>query len=225
MELYPIYDENVSISSNIWYSISGIGESPFMRVGHSCIHVGSENDKGKLYIVGGANPSGSFNDIYVFDLNTLSWDKWEDLPNFESGRYEHSCWLHRSGETSSIYIFGGANQTESLNDVLKFDLVEKKMEKAESQGWTIKPCARTLHNSCTYKNQLIVFGGGLNGKTPVDDPNTYIYNASSNKWIVIRPNNEGLFLVLVLVYIVQSLLLYVDVLMLVLSIKLQTEPL
>ncbi len=187
MELYPIYDENVQISSNIWYSISGFGESPFMRVGHTMVHINSnnENDKGKLYLIGGANPSGSFNDIYIFDLNTLSWDKFEDLANFEKGRYEHSCF---SLNNSHIFLFAGSNENEIFNDIIKFDINDKNMEKIliNSNG----PSARTLHNGCTYKNQLIVFGGGLNGKTPVNDQNLYIYNAVNNKWISINCNKN-----------------------------------
>lgn len=91
MELYPIYDESTAISPNIWYSVSGLGESPFMRVGHSMVHhrAGEESSKGKLYIIGGANPSGSFNEVYTFDMDTLSWDKWdiseEDGP-FSTGK-------------------------------------------------------------------------------------------------------------------------------------------
>lgn len=187
MELYPIYDENVQISSNIWYSISGLGESPFMRVGHTIVHIKSsisndENDKGKLYVIGGANPSGSFNDVYVFDLNSLSWDKFEDLANFENGRYEHSCF---SLNNSHIYLFAGSNENEIFNDLIMFDINEKNMQKIVNNG-SNGPSARTLHNGCTYKNQLIVYGGGLNGKTPVNDQNLYIYNAVNNKWISIN---------------------------------------
>lgn len=129
MEIFPIFDENSKITKNIWYSISGDGESPFMRVGHSIVHTkdNSPNSKGKFYIIGGANPSGSFNDVSVLDMDTLSWDKFDDdLENFEKGRYEHACLL--DNQNNQILIFGGSNEDGALNDFLKFD-IDKKMLK------------------------------------------------------------------------------------------------
>ena len=187
MELYPIYDENSPVSPNIWYSLSGVGETPMMRVGHTLVHIRNNDSpdteenkysKGKLYFVGGANPSNCFNDIYFFDLDKLSWDKHEDLENFESGRYEHACVLN---EKSECIVFGGASEKESFNDVLKFNFENKTCEKFESTP--SQPSARTIHVGASYKNQMLIFGGGQNGKTPVDDQKVYIFNATNKKWI------------------------------------------
>lgn len=186
MELFPIYDENSKISPNIWYSLSGLGECPFMRVGHTIAHFKEEptttvSKKGKLYIIGGANPSGSFNDLFQFDMDTLSWDKFEDLENFEKGRYEHACFVSEV-EHKKIYIFGGSNEECSLNDMLEFDMETKTCTKVKNESPGL-PSPRTCHVSVSFKNQLIVFGGGMNGKTAVLDQKVYIYNPTNNKWI------------------------------------------
>jgi Rab9 effector protein with kelch motifs len=190
MELYPIYDENSPVSPNIWYSLSGVGENPMMRVGHTVVHLKDNSsssetkyNKGKLYFVGGANPSNCFNDVYIFDLDKLSWDKHEDMENFEIGRYEHTCFLNDKNE---CVIFGGANEQGSFNDVLKFNFENKTCEKVEcNSGSSNQPNPRTIHVGTSYKNQILIFGGGQNGKTPVDDQKVYIFNVSNKKWITL----------------------------------------
>ena len=192
MELYPIYDENSPVSPNIWYSVSGVGECPMMRVGHTVVHIKETNEelkhnKGKLYFIGGANPSNCFNDVYFFDLDKLSWDKNEDMENFESGRYEHACFLNENNE---CLIFGGANEKGSFNDVLKFNFENKTCEKVECITSTNQPNPRTIHVGTSYKNQILIFGGGQSGKTPVEDQKVYIFNSSSKKWIALNVNGK-----------------------------------
>lgn len=189
MELYPIYDENSPVSSNIWYSLSGVGECPIMRVGHTVVHLKetcsndeSKYNKGKLYFIGGANPSNCFNDVYFFDLDKMSWDKHEDMENFESGRYEHACFLNEKNE---CVVFGGASEKDSFNDVLKFNFEHKTCEKVECASSKNQPSPRTIHVSTSYKNQILIFGGGQNGKTPVDDQKVYIFNCTNKKWLAL----------------------------------------
>ena len=126
MEFYPICDETLALSTNLWYSLSGSGESPFMRVGHTIIHYkniqNNNSDRGSLLVIGGANPSECFKDCYSLDLNKLAWDKFEDPKHFETGRYEHACFQAKDGQ---VYIFAGADQEKNFNDVIRFD-IEKK---------------------------------------------------------------------------------------------------
>ncbi|RNA39815.1 rab9 effector with kelch motifs-like isoform X1 [Brachionus plicatilis] len=186
MELHPIFDENSQISKNLWYAVSAVGESPLMRVGHTIVHKRtSQESKGKFFIIGGANPSNSFNDAYILDMDILSWDKFdEDNENFSKGRYEHSCLLL----DNSIFIFAGSNEDGSLNDILKFDTENNKIEKIANTSPNV-PSPRTIHVGANIKNQLLVFGGGESGKKSVEDQKIYIYNATLNKWISL--NGKG----------------------------------
>lgn len=188
MELYPIFDENSQISKNLWYAVSAFGESPLMRVGHTIAHKRtSHNSRGKFYIIGGANPSNSFNDAYILDMDTLSWDKLdEDNENFSKGRYEHSCLM----VNNFIFIFAGSNEEESLNDILKFDIEKNKIEKVINNSPNT-PSPRTVHVGASIKNQLVIFGGGISGKTPIQDPNVYIYNPTLNKWISLKGKGQN----------------------------------
>lgn len=181
MELYPICDETLNLNANIWYSMSGTGESPFMRVGHTCVHVKDDTQHGKLYLIGGANPSECFNDVYILDLNTLSWDKLSDIDSSElsQGRYEHACF---AASSKYVYVFGGADQEKNYNDLVGLNLEKQQMEKIELAG-VVQPEARTYHCGVSFRDQLVVFGGGSSGKTPVNDSNVYIWNPTQKKWI------------------------------------------
>lgn len=178
MELYPICDETLTISSSLWYSVSSQGESPSMRVGHTIIHIKEPgSSKGKLYIIGGANPSECFNDIYTLDLNTLQWDKFTHLEQF-SARYEHACFK----SNKEILIFAGGDQQQNYDDIVAYDYLNNKCRIVELKG-AIKPTARTYHNGIAYKDQLVVFGGGNNGKQAVEDSKIYLLNPNNQKWI------------------------------------------
>lgn len=188
MELYPIFDENSQISKNLWYAVSAFGESPLMRVGHTIVHKRtSQESKGKFYIVGGANPSNSFNDAYILDMDTLSWDKLDDdNDNFPKGRYEHACLM----TNNFVYIFAGSNEDGSLNDILRFDTENNKIEKIVNISPNV-PSPRTIHAGGTIKNQLVIFGGGISGKTAIHDQKVYIYNPTLNKWISLNGKGQN----------------------------------
>jgi len=188
MELYPICDESLAVSPNIWYAVSGTGESPFMRVGHTLIHEASQESEGRgsLVIIGGANPSECFRDVYTLDLKTLRWDKFEDAKTFDTGRYEHACF---QAEDRKIYIFGGADQEKNFNDIVQVDLKNKLCERAmieNSKG----PSPRTIHCAVSFKNQLVVFGGGESGKNAVQDSKVYVFNPMNRKWIGLTIKGE-----------------------------------
>lgn len=86
MELHPYLELNAAPSPNLWYVLSPAQGStqfpPTMRLGHTVTQLGS-----KLYVIGGANPSGPFADTYTLDLNTFMWDCLEDASGFKA-RYQ-----------------------------------------------------------------------------------------------------------------------------------------
>ena len=59
MELHPFLESDIRPAPKWWYVMSGAGESPTMRVGHSATFVPGlhEGEHGKVFLIGGANPS------------------------------------------------------------------------------------------------------------------------------------------------------------------------
>jgi N-acetylneuraminic acid mutarotase len=195
MEIFPIFDENTRINENIWYVISGTGDLPFMRVGHTIVHIKQQNnledksDKGELYLIGGANPAGCFDDVYKINLNSFVWSKFDKTKNLNSPRYEHACFVDNYLNPNSIYIFAGASQESNSNELNCYDLKKGIWSEIQSQRGSNKPCARTQHTSCVYKNQLVVFGGGKAGSLPVTDQQVHLYDPITNTWL--SPNIKG----------------------------------
>ena len=69
MEILPILETNTSPKPNVWYVLSPEGDGPCIRVGHSCTFLPGEPRR--VLVIGGANPDGSFADVYVLDLGLL----------------------------------------------------------------------------------------------------------------------------------------------------------
>lgn len=125
-------------------------EGPTARVGHSCVAIDS-----KLFLFGGANPSGAFDDVHVFDLQTLKWT----LPSVSGtkpcARYEHTG-VHIDG-TADMYVMFGAQPEGNLNDIYKLNtgassvpdacslLGEDTFEWSKIEAKGPVPSARTLH--------------------------------------------------------------------------------
>lgn len=56
------------------YTLTPAGDSPCARVGHSCLYLPPVGDakRGKVFIVGGADPNRSFSDVHTMDLGKTS---------------------------------------------------------------------------------------------------------------------------------------------------------
>ena len=60
MELHPIIEPGDRPLFNLWYVVSSINP-PSQWVGHAC---GFQKENNKFYVLGGADPSGTYDDIY-----------------------------------------------------------------------------------------------------------------------------------------------------------------
>ena len=69
MEILPILESNDSPKPNVWYVLSPDGDAPCIRVGHTCTFVAGQVRR--VLVIGGANPDGSFADVYSLDLGSL----------------------------------------------------------------------------------------------------------------------------------------------------------
>ncbi|XP_066445355.1 rab9 effector protein with kelch motifs-like [Eleutherodactylus coqui] len=98
------------------YAFAPSGEAPSHRVGHTCLYVPDPDTqgKGKVVIVGGADPSRCYSDAHIINLDTYEWinPDWKDL----LPRYEHACFTYFSDPTR-IWVFGGAEQAENRNSI------------------------------------------------------------------------------------------------------------
>lgn len=176
MEILPILEINTSPKPNVWYVISPEGDGPCIRVGHTCTFY-TAGESRRVLVIGGANPDGSFADVYVLDLDKFQWScpEWKGI----SSRYEHSAFIPDC-YPREVYVFGGAQQATNLNDVQVLDLDKGQCETVETTG--VPPSPRTCHSMASVGSKFYVFGGGLSGPDPVPDTTLHVFNAEDKSW-------------------------------------------
>jgi len=183
MELHPYLENGCIPAPGLWHVLAATGEPPVLRVGHVCVHIGNActGSNGHLYVIGGANPSGTFSDTFKLDLDNFTWHKCDSAQFI--GCYEHSAFVV-AAEPTNIYVFGGASSDGNRNDIQVFDTVAKSWSTVTTAG--TPPSPRTFHNGACVGNQLIVYSGGELGAEPVSDRNTYAFDVISRRWSVLK---------------------------------------
>ncbi|KAL8606435.1 hypothetical protein ACOMHN_060340 [Nucella lapillus] len=189
MELHPFLEEDTVPNKGWWYVMTPSGDCPSMRVGHTAVFMPpqtDDDDKGKVYVIGGANPSGPFCETFVLDLNTRAWDTM-DTPGLRA-RYEHAAFVPKS-HPGKIYVFGGANQAGNLNDVQVLDTASHTWTTLSPSG--TPPVPRTHHTTAAVGDKLFVYSGGHAGADPVGDRQVHCYDASTDAWSVLTSRGDS----------------------------------
>ncbi|XP_051041229.1 rab9 effector protein with kelch motifs isoform X2 [Phodopus roborovskii] len=187
MKELPVLDPGEKPRKATWYTLTRPGDKPCPRVGHSCSYLPPVGDakKGKVFIVGGANPNQSFSDVHIMDLGTQQWDTATMeglLPRYEHASFVPSCTPH------NIWVFGGADQSGNRNCLQVLDPVTKTWTTPEVSS--LPPSPRTFHtSSAAIGNQLYVFGGGERGAQPVQDVKLHVFDANTLMWS--QPETHG----------------------------------
>ncbi|KAK0201769.1 hypothetical protein DFS33DRAFT_1017652 [Desarmillaria ectypa] len=183
--LHSIYDLTTSCRKTT-------GDVPAKLVGASTTVVGS-----KMYLFGGRQVSERrmVSDLYVFDLETLMWEKLsshseDDIPR---PRYFHSS----DSWNNQLIIFGGmSNQPDSpnpeelcvLNDVRFFDLTTGHWLPSSQTVTPINdsliPRARYAHLSSVTADKLFIIGGQDFFNTWLDD--VCVYDLLAKTWVQRR---------------------------------------
>ncbi|KAM4665203.1 rab9 effector protein with kelch motifs isoform 2-T2 [Discoglossus pictus] len=187
MEIVPVLEPEDIPKQQIWYALAPRGEAPNSRVGHTCMYMppNEGSEKGKILILGGANPNGCFSETHVIDLDSYEWDTpdWDGL----LPRYEHASFISTSSP-GSIWVFGGADQSENRNCVQVLNSGTSSWKSPKVQG--IAPSPRTFHtSSAAIEDKLYVFGGGEKMSDPVSDSKLHLFDSATMTWT--QPQTTG----------------------------------
>ncbi|CAI5667018.1 unnamed protein product [Oreochromis niloticus] len=184
MEFLPVLDPQHKPEEGIWYSLRPRGSAPGVSVGHTCIFTPSEDGgKGRLLIIGGANPSGSFSDSHIINLDNHGWDivEWEGL----EARYEHCSFVPESCP-QSLWVFGGAQQTGNRNCIQNVQVaVSSTWSQPETQGR--HPPARHGHIIVAVDSKIYIHGGMAGDKFHND---MYSLDSRSMKWEKVQAKGD-----------------------------------
>lgn len=86
-------------------------------------------------------------------LDTLTWSNPQTFGDKPCRRRAHTTCVYNN----CIYVFGGGDGVQALNDTYKLDLTDLKWEEVKTTGQI--PIARGYHTSNLIKSQFIVYGG------------------------------------------------------------------
>lgn len=187
MEFHPLLETDTVPGDSIWYVVASPGEAPAQRVGHCCVSVGTTSDSnGRLFVIGGANPSGTFSDVHALDLDSFAWSR-RNGSGF-AGRYEHAAFVTASDPTS-IFVFGGADAHGNRNDVQVYNTADDSWSCVKTSGSPPQP--RTYHNGVCVGDNFIVYSGGERESQPVTDKKVHVLNVTKRQWSVLEVRGDA----------------------------------
>ncbi|KAM9326554.1 rab9 effector protein with kelch motifs [Gastrophryne carolinensis] len=185
MEFLGVLEPEDTPKELMWYAFSPGGTAPNPRVGHTCIYLAAEEEggRGKIVIIGGADPGCCYSDAHIINLDTYQWEtpEWEGL----SPRYEHASFVSSGG---SLWVFGGADQAENRNSVQVLNSGHCSWKSPNVKGSI--PSPRTFHtSSAAIGDKLFVFGGGEKQADPVADNKLHVFDTANQTWT--QPKTTG----------------------------------
>ncbi|CAN1156072.1 Protein MAIN-LIKE 2 [Linum perenne] len=155
-----------------WLKLEQQGKGPGARSSHAVTLVG-----GKAYAFGGefAPRVPVDNNIYAFDLKTLTWSSPESTGDVPPPRVG----VTMAAVGTTIYVFGGRDtEHNELNELYSFDTVTNQ--------WTLLssgdagPPHRSYHSTASDDRHVYVFGGcGVAGR--LND--LWAYDVVDKKWV------------------------------------------
>ncbi|KAJ3034180.1 hypothetical protein HDV00_005399 [Rhizophlyctis rosea] len=154
----------LDIQSLFWIQVSNParGVSPTARLGHSFTAVGD-----KIFLFGGSDPTGEYDDVWVFDTTTNTWTNPMTTGEGPGGRSGHTATL--VGKKLVIYgglARNGGKQATLFEDVYVLDTDTFVWTRLETAFEPPNPPGKRLdHDTCLISSpssdetSLLVFGG------------------------------------------------------------------
>ncbi|MEJ1275064.1 Rab9 effector protein with kelch motifs [Cricetulus griseus] len=177
------YSTTELLYNGVRYTLTRPGDKPCPRVGHSCSYLPPAGDakRGKVFIVGGANPNQSFSDVHIMDLETRTWTTPEVSSPPPSPRTFHTS---AAAIGNQLYVFGGGERGDQPVQDVKlhvFDASNMKWQKLSPTGAVPAGCA--AHAAVAVGKHVYMFGG----MTPSGALNTmYKYHTEKQHWTSLQ---------------------------------------
>jgi len=131
-----------------WTKPECTGKPPVPRKAHSSVSIGK-----RIYYFGGGDGNKALNETYILDTEKYYWELLKTEGQLPGPRGYHTTNLF--GNNGKIYLYGGSDGQECLNDIYVLDINTSK--------WTKKTISNPLpcwsHSATVVGSWLFVFGG------------------------------------------------------------------
>ncbi|KAK6913804.1 hypothetical protein RJ641_021125 [Dillenia turbinata] len=180
------------VESECWSLMDAKGDIPVARSGHSVVRASSV-----LILFGGEDAKRrKLNDLFMFDLKSLTWLPLHCTGSGPSPRSNHVAALY---DDRILFIFGGSSKSRTLNDLYSLDFETMVWSRMKIRGFHPSPRAGCCGVLCGTK--WYIAGGGSKKKRHAE---TLAFDVLKVEWsVAIRyPSssitmNKGFSLVLV----------------------------
>ncbi|KTW32927.1 hypothetical protein PNEG_04264 [Pneumocystis murina B123] len=168
----------LNTTSKIWTKALVYGNKPPGRYGHTLNILGT-----KIVIFGGQMEIYFFNDMFLFDLDTLNtlnakWELITPVTSLPPARTNHIMITYQE----KLYLFGGTNGTQWFNDVWVFDYKNLSWKEIACNGCIPQP--REGHSAALVDDIIYIFGGrGLDGS---DLGDLIAFKISTSRWYIFQ---------------------------------------
>ncbi|XP_010267284.1 PREDICTED: acyl-CoA-binding domain-containing protein 4 [Nelumbo nucifera] len=168
----------VDLETNHYSILKTSGKIPRARGGQSITVSGC-----RLIMFGGEDASRQLlNDIYILDLETMTWDIVETTQTPPAPRFDHTAAVHAE---RYLLVFGGCSHLTCFNDLHLLDLQTMEWSQPQIQGDTVNP--RAAHASVTLDENWYIVGGGDNKNGASE---ALVLNMSKLVWSVLTSVKE-----------------------------------
>lgn len=135
-----------------WRGLSPMGEGPPPLSRHSSAILGN-----RLYVFGGCNDKGTFNNLYVLNIEEMMWSEVHVAgPYVIRPRSGHSSTAISDEE---FLVIGGSCDEDYFNDVHVFNCKERSWRRQKTKSNERAPAKRHLHTATLVGRRVYVFGG------------------------------------------------------------------
>ncbi|KAA3472250.1 acyl-CoA-binding domain-containing protein 4-like isoform X1 [Gossypium australe] len=178
------------LQTGTWSMLKTYGKPPVSRGGQSVNLVGTT-----LVIFGGQGANRTLlNDLYILDLETMTWDEIDVAGVAPSPRSDHSAAVHAE---RYLLVFGGSSHATFFNDLHVLDLQTMEWSKPAQLGEL--PSPRAGHAGVTIGENWFIAGGGDNksgaSKTIVLNMSSFVWSVVTSVEGTVPLASEGLSLV------------------------------
>ncbi|URE04498.1 kelch repeat protein [Musa troglodytarum] len=158
------------VVTECWSHIEAKGNIPVARSGHTVLRAGAV-----LILFGGEDVKGrKLNDLFMFDLKSLSWLPLHYKGTGPSARSNHVAALY---EDKLLFIFGGQSKSRILNDLHSLDFETMIWSRVKVHGHRPSPRAGCCSALCGSKWHIT--GGGSKRRRHAE---TLVFDVLKLEW-------------------------------------------
>ncbi|XP_062174960.1 acyl-CoA-binding domain-containing protein 6 isoform X2 [Alnus glutinosa] len=155
-----------------WSLMEAKGDIPVARSGHTVVRASSV-----LILFGGEDAKRRrLNDLHMFDLKSLTWLPLHCTGTGPSPRSNHVAALY---DDRTLFIFGGASKSKTLNDLYSLDFETMVWSRIKIRGFHPSPRSGSCGVLCGTK--WYISGGGSRKKRHAE---TLIFDILKVQWSV-----------------------------------------